>query len=141
MPLTTAHIFLSFITLAILATAVVQALLLYGQHVQLKHKNFSQLVRILPPLESMETLLFTLIRLGWLLLSITILTGFWLYEDLFAPPLLEKTLLTLTAWLVFSSLLGGRHWLGWRGLTAVRFTLWGYGFLIAGVIASQLLFS
>ncbi len=138
--LTTAHILLSLVTLAILAIALAQALLLYGQHVQLKHKNFSNLVRILPPLESMEAALFKLIFIGWLLLSITMLTGFWLYENLFAPPLLEKTLLTLIAWLVFSSLLGGRRWLGWRGLTAVRFTLWGCGFLVAGLIASQLFF-
>ena len=38
---------------------------------------------------------------------------------------------------MFAGLLAGRRWRGWRGRTAVKFTLAGFGLLLIGFIGSQ----
>ena len=63
--------------------------------------------------------------------------GFLTLQNLFAQHMVHKTVLTLAAWVVFAVLLGGRHWLGWRGTTAVRFTLWGFALLLLGFYGSK----
>jgi ABC-type uncharacterized transport system permease subunit len=86
----------------------------------------------------MESLLFSLIGTGFVLLTLAIVTGFLTLNDLFAQHVAHKTVLTLAAWAVFAVLLAGRHWLGWRGPTAIRFTLWGFALLLLGFYGSKL---
>jgi ABC-type uncharacterized transport system permease subunit len=104
---------------------------------QLKHHKRG-MMHALPPLQTMESLLFSLIWTGFALLSLAILSGFLTLNDLFAQHLAHKTLLTLAAWAVFATLLTGRYTLGWRGNTAIRFTLWGFGLLLLGFYGSKL---
>ncbi len=40
--------------------------------------------------------------------------------------------------MIFAVLLGGRHLRGWRGRTAVRFTLAGFAVLVVAFFGSQL---
>jgi ABC-type uncharacterized transport system permease subunit len=82
-------------------------------------------------------MLFDLIAVGFVLLSLAIITGFLTVNDFFAQHLVHITVLTVAAWLVFAVLLGGRHWRGWRGTTAIRFTLWGFGLLLLGFYGSK----
>jgi ABC-type uncharacterized transport system permease subunit len=131
------HILLSILAYSVLAIAAAQATLITIQDHQLKrHKR--GLLHALPPLQTMESLLFSLIWTGFALLSLAILSGFLTLNDLFAQHLAHKTLLTLAAWAVFATLLTGRYTLGWRGTTATRFTLWGFGLLLVGFYGSKL---
>lgn len=131
------HILLSILAYSVLTIAAAQAILVAIQDKHLrKHKR--GLMHALPPLQTMETLLFGLIGIGFVLLSLAILSGFLTLDDLFAQHLAHKTLLTLAAWGVFAVLLAGRHWMGWRGPTAIRFTLWGFGLLLLGFYGSKL---
>ncbi|MBT3197796.1 MAG: cytochrome c biogenesis protein CcsA, partial [Gammaproteobacteria bacterium] len=41
------------------------------------------------------------------------------------------------SWLVFATLLWGRHRHGWRGRTAIRWTLSGFGALFLGYFGSR----
>lgn len=131
------HILLSILAYSVLTIAAGQAILVAVQDKHLrKHKQ--GLLHALPPLQTMETLLFSLIGTGFALLSLAILSGFLTMGDLFAQHLAHKTVLTLAAWGVFAALLAGRHWLGWRGPTAIRFTLWGFALLLLGFYGSKL---
>lgn len=131
------HILLSILAYSVLTIAAVQAMLISIQDRQLRtHKR--GLMHALPPLQTMESLLFSLIWTGFSLLSLAILSGFLTLDDLFAQHLVHKTLLTLAAWVVFATLLTGRYLLGWRGSTAIRFTLWGFGLLLLGFYGSKL---
>ncbi|MDP4917088.1 MAG: cytochrome c biogenesis protein CcsA, partial [Haliea sp.] len=56
----------------------------------------------------------------------------------FAQHLVHKTVLTLIAWVVYSTLLWGRYQLGWRSQTAVRFTLGGFIVLMLAFLGSKL---
>lgn len=132
-----AHILLSILAYSVLMIAAAQATLLAVQDHQLRqHKR--GLLNVLPPLQTMERLLFDLIAVGFVLLTLAIVTGFVTLNNIFAQHVVHKTVLTLAAWLVFAVLLSGRHWLGWRGATAIRFTLWGFVLLLLGFYGSKL---
>ncbi|TFW34043.1 cytochrome C assembly family protein [Massilia horti] len=93
----------------------------------------------LPALLTMEKLLFRLIRIGFVLLSLTVLSGIVFSEQLFGRPLKwdHKSVFALLSWLLFAALLAGRRWRGWRGKTALRFTLAGFATLVLAYVGSR----
>ena len=132
------HILNSIIAFSLLTIAAFQALLLAVQNNQLKSHNPGRLMLAFPPLQAMESLLFQMISAGVLFLSISLLSGFFFIEDLFAQHLVHKTILSIIAWIIFSSLLIGRARYGWRGKTAIRWTLLGFIFLLLAYFGSKL---
>src|SRR5699024_6015014 len=96
------HIILSMVAYGLLTLGAVQALMLALQHRQLRSSPAAGLAADLPPLESMENLLFRLISIGFALLTLAIITGALFIDNLFAQHLAHKTILSLVAWLVFA---------------------------------------
>ncbi|OGT18855.1 MAG: hypothetical protein A2V90_02770 [Gammaproteobacteria bacterium RBG_16_57_12] len=131
------HILISIIAYSVLSIAAIQAILLAIQDHHLRHKQPGGFIRSLPPLQTMETLLFRAITLGFILDSIALLTGALFLEDIFAQHLVHKTVLSIVAWLVFATLLWGRHFHGWRGQTAIRWTLSGFVLLFLAYFGSK----
>ena len=117
------HIVLSFAAYSVLALAALQALVLAWQDRQLRKRRISRLVGRLPPLQTMENLLFQLLAGGFFLLSVALVTGFLFLENIFAQHLVHKTVLSLLAWVLLAVLLWGRWRFGWRGRKAVHLTL------------------
>ena len=132
------HILSSIIAFSLLTIAAFQALLLAIQNNQLKSHKPGRLMLALPPLQAMECLLFQMISTGLLFLSISLLSGFIFIEDLFAQHLVHKTILSIIAWVIFSSLLIGRKRYGWRGKTAIHWTLYGFLSLLLAYFGSKL---
>lgn len=132
------HILVSVIAFSLLNIAALQAILLAIQDWQLHHKHSNWFVRSLPPLQTMETLLFQMIGAGFVFLSVSLISGFLFVEDLFAQHLVHKTVLSIVSWLVFGMLLGGRWRYGWRGRTAIRWTLSGFVALLLAYFGSKL---
>ncbi|WLI88429.1 cytochrome c biogenesis protein CcsA [Massilia sp. R2A-15] len=93
----------------------------------------------LPALLTMEKLLFRLIGIGFVLLSLTVLSGIVFSEQLFGAALKwdHKTIFALLSWILFAALLAGRKWKGWRGKTALRFTLAGFATLVLAYVGSR----
>jgi ABC-type uncharacterized transport system permease subunit len=93
----------------------------------------------LPPLLTMETLLFRIITAGFVLLTLTLASGILYSEELFGKAMRfnHKTLFGILSWLIFAALLGGRRLYGWRGRVAVRWTLTGFLMLILAYIGSK----
>lgn len=133
-----AHVLLSILAYSLLTIATLQALLLAWQNHQLKHHHPSGRVRLLPPLQTMESLLFEMLWAGHILLTLSILSGFIFLDDLFAQHLAHKTVFSIAAWIIYSVLLWGRHQLGWRGYTAIRWTLGGFALLMLAYFGSKL---
>lgn len=133
-----AHILLSILAYGMITIAVFQALVLLIQDQQLRKRPVSTLIKHFPPLQSMESLLFGLLWSGWLLLSLSLITGWLFLDNLFAQHLVHKTLLSCIAWLVFGILLWGRHQLGWRGHKAIRWTIAGFFLLMLAYFGSKL---
>lgn len=131
------HVIASVIAYAVLGLATAQALLLAWQEYTLRHRRPGAVIGILPPLRSMEALLFQLLASGFVLLSIALLTGWLFVDNLLAQDLVHKTVLSGVAWLIFAGLLIGRYRAGWRGRTAIRWTLTGFALLALAYFGSK----
>lgn len=132
------HILSSIIAFSLLNIAALQAILLAIQEQQLRKHPPKKIIQTLPPLQTMESLLFQMIGAGILFLTLSLISGFVFIEDLFAQHLAHKTILSLVAWITFSSLLMGRIKYGWRGQTAVKWTLTGFALLLLAYFGSKL---
>ncbi len=132
------HIILAVLSHAVLGVASAHALLLALQERALRKHQVSGPVRVLPPLQTMESILFQLIATGFVLLSGTLITGAVFVENLFEQHLVHKTVLSFIAWLVFGVLLWGRWKFGWRGRTAIRMTLIGIFILLLAYFGSKM---
>lgn len=133
------HLIISFLAYSLLSLAVVQALLLAWQEHRLRHKHPGPLMRAMPPIQTMEVLLFQMITIGYVLLTLTLVTGTVFAEKVFGKPfvLSHHIVLPAVAWLAFSVLLLGRWRFGWRGRNAVLWTLGGFILLLLGYIGSK----
>lgn len=131
------HVLLSLAAYSLFMLAAIQAIILAIQEKQLRQRHAGGLLRKLPPLQSMETGLFQLITTGFALLTLGLVTGLMFVDDLFAQHLVHKTILSLVSWAVFAALLWGRFRYGWRGKTAVKWTLVGFSFLLLAFMGSK----
>ncbi len=131
------HILTSFLAYSLLTIAALQSMLLYIQDRHLRNKQPGGFIRALPPLETMENLLFQMLAVGFLLQTLSMTTGIFYLEDLFAQHIVHKTVFSIMAWLVFATLLWG-HWRhGWRGRKAIRWTLTGFTLLLVAYFGSK----
>lgn len=131
------HIMISILAYSLLSIAVVQAVLLYFQDAHLHNKQPGGIVRALPPLETMETLLFQMIGLGFIMLSISLISGGLYLEDILGQHLVHKTVLSIIAWILFAILLWGRIQFGWRGRIAIRWTIVAFITLMLAYFGSK----
>lgn len=132
------HIFISLLAYSLLSLATLQALVLAMQNRHLHNHHPGGILRALPPLQHMESLLFQMITVGFVLLGVALVTGFIYLDDIFAQHQVHKTVLSITAWVIFAILLWGRVRFGWRGRTAIRWTLGGFVFLMLAYFGSKL---
>jgi len=96
-------------------------------------------LRRLPPLLTMEALLFRIIWAGFIMLTLTLVSGVFFSEEVFgkAARFNHKTVFGFVSWIVFAALLLGRHFRGWRGRVAVRWTLAGFLLLVLAYLGSK----
>jgi ABC-type uncharacterized transport system permease subunit len=115
--------------------ATVMAVLERGLHSGALNASMASL----PPLLSMERLLFRIIWIGFALLTVTVGSGILFSETLFGKPLAfnYKTVFALLSWGIFAALLLGRHVYGWRGRSALRFTLAGFVALLLAYVGTR----
>ncbi|MGB1310384.1 MAG: cytochrome C assembly family protein [Leucothrix sp.] len=131
------HIFSALLAYSMLMIAAIQSLILAYQHTQLHARQTNAFLQTLPPLQVMDSLLFRFLATGLILLSIALVTGFIYLENLFGQHIGHKTILSIIAWFVFSALLIGRWRYGWRGLSAARWTLSGFGLLMLAFFGTK----
>ena len=82
----------------------------------------------LPPLLTIERMFFRLVGAAFVLLTLTLATGMTLSESMFGRAMRfnHETVFAVMAWLTFAVLLWGRLVRGWRGRTALRWTVAGF---------------
>ncbi len=133
-----AHILFSFLAYSMFAIAALLAVILAYQNTILKSHHSSALLRALPPLQAMESLLFELLALGLIMLTVALTSGFVYLDDMLAQQVVHKTVLSMCAWAIFATLLVGHYRFGWRGRTAIRWTLVGFSLLLIAYFGSKL---
>ena len=131
------HILISIVAYSLFGLAAIHTLLLSLQEKHLRQKQPGGFIRSLPPLQTMETLLFQMIAIGLVFLTISLITGALFLENIFEQHVAHKTILSIIAWLVFATLLWGRWQFGWRGKKALRWTWAGLIVLMLAYLGSK----
>ncbi len=132
------HIMISVVAYSLITLGAFQASLLAFQDHSIRSHHPGGLVRFLPPLYDMESLLFVFLGFGFVCLSVSLISGFFFLEDIFAQHLVHKTVLSIIAWFILGILMFGRLKFGWRGKTAIRWTLSAFLFLMLAFFGSKL---
>ena len=132
------HLALGMIAYGLYVVALLHAMLMAFAERSL-HRKEGSFVGNLPPLLTLETLLFRAIAAAFVFLTLTLITGIAFSESLFGRPLQfdHKTLFALISWATFALLLVGRHLYGWRGRVALRWTLSGFVLLLLAYVGSR----
>lgn len=133
------HVLMAMLAYSLFTIAALHAALMSLVEKRLHHARLPKVLQNLPPLLTMETLLFRVIGVGFILLTITVASGMLFSEKIFGHPwqFSHKVLFSLLSWGVFAVLLFGHHFYGWRGHKAVRWTLSGFGFLVLAYLGTQ----
>jgi ABC-type uncharacterized transport system permease subunit len=133
------HLSLGMLAYSLFTIAALQALLMTLLERRLRGHTVAGPLASLSPLLTMESVLFKLIAVGFVLLTLTLITGAVFSESIFqqAMKFNHKTLFALISWLIFAALLAGRTLYGWRGRKALRWTLSGFSALLLAYVGSR----
>jgi ABC-type uncharacterized transport system permease subunit len=133
------HITVAMLAYSLFTIAMLHAVLISLVEKRLRHATLPRVLRDLPPLLTMESLLFRMIGIGFILLTLTLISGVMFSEEIFgkAWQFNHKVLFGFISWCVFAVLIGGHHFYGWRGRIAVRWTVSGFAFLLLAYLGSK----
>ena len=133
------HLLVAMLAYSLLTLAALHALIMVAVQRQLHRARTSKILAALPPLLTLEALLFRLIEAGFLLLTLTVGSGVFFSEEIFGKPMVlsHKTVFAIAAWLTFGLLLAGRRLRGWRGRKALHLTLAGFVFLLLAYVGTR----
>ena len=133
------HLLIAMLAYSLFTIASLHVALMALLERRLHDGTVTLVLQKLPPLLTMEALLFRIIWAGFVLLTLTLASGVVFSEELFgkAAPFNHKTVFGVVSWLIFAALLTGRRIYGWRGRMAVRWTLAGFLTLVLAYIGSK----
>jgi ABC-type uncharacterized transport system permease subunit len=132
------HLVLAMVAYSLFVIALLHAMVMTVAERQLHLKSGFAAMN-LPPLLTLEKLLFRVIGAAFVFLTLTLATGIVFSETLFGRPLRadHKTVFAVLSWITFGVLLAGRLLYGWRGRTALRWTLTGFVLLVLAYVGSR----
>jgi ABC-type uncharacterized transport system permease subunit len=133
------HLLIAMLAYSLFTIASLHVLLMALIERRLHGGGLPVLLQKMPPLLTMEKLLFRIITAGFVLLTLTLVSGMVFSEELFGRPMRfdHKVVFGMLSWFVFAALLGGRQLYGWRGRVATRWTLTGFVMLLLAYIGSR----
>ncbi len=134
------HITMAFLGDASLAVAAAVAVLYLILEHKMKSKDFGGLYGRLPSLEALDALNYNLVRVGFVLLSLAIITGtLWagrLWHSYFAWD--PRQVSAILAWVLYAGLIVSRWIAGWRGRRAALITLLGFAVMIGSFVTLRM---
>lgn len=133
------HFLVAMLSYSLFTLAALHALLMAGLEHSLHRGKLPTFLASLPPLMTMDRLLFRMLHIAFVLLTLTLLSGIFFSEVLFGKALTlnHKTIFAFISWFIFAYLLVGRHFRGWRGQIALRWTLSGFAVLLLAYIGTR----
>jgi ABC-type uncharacterized transport system permease subunit len=138
-PLFALHFAIAMLAYSLFFVATVHSLVMLAEEKWLHRGVLPPFIRSLPPLLEMEALLFRILLAAFVLLTLTVLSGLFFSEELFGKPftLTHKNVFAIISWFIFGGLLAGHYVRGWRGRTAVYWTLAGFTALMLAYVGSK----
>lgn len=132
------HVMLSMFAYSLLAVGAVLAVAALYQDRLLRRARMGLYTRLMPPLETMESLLYGVATAGFLCLLLAVFSGLVRVENLLAQHLIHKSVLSFIALGLFGLLLLGRQLAGWRGRRAIYLYLGGFFTLVLAYYGSKI---
>jgi len=130
------HIALAIVAYSLFAIATLQAFFL--AFAGRKLRRHQPVLHFLPPLPTMEAVMFQLTLLAFVLLTVSLALGAFYTADVQGQHLAHKIVFSLLAWLVFAVLVAGRWRYGWRGRHAVRYVSAGFMLLALAFFGTKI---
>ena len=136
------HFMAAMLAYSLFTLSALQAVFMGFAERKLHHKELSRTLASLPPLLTMEVLLFRMITVAFALLTLALASGIVFSEEIFGKALVfdHKTFFAFVAWGIFGALLIGRRAYGWRGRIALRWTLAGFIVLLLAYVGSRFVY-
>ncbi|WP_373745909.1 inner membrane protein YpjD [Neisseria dentiae] len=133
------HIGASLLAYGLFGIVTLLAVLVLLLNRNLHKKKFSPLVSFLPPLLSLEKLMFQGIWAGFLLLTYSVISGTFFAEAVFGKPfaLTHKSVFGILSWLIYGGLLLKHGITAWRGKKAAVWTIIGFVSLMLAYVGSK----
>ncbi len=134
------HVTLAFLGDAAFALAFAISLMYILQENQLKARRFGETFRKLPSLEVLDALNHRVITIGFLLLTLGIITGALWAHTSFGSYLQgdPREIWSLVTWIIYAALLHGRLTVGWRGRRSALMAIAGFGILVFAFVGINL---
>jgi ABC-type uncharacterized transport system permease subunit len=140
-PLFALHFVIAMLAYSLFIVATIHAIVMLAEEKWLHRGVMPPFLNRLPPLLEMEALLFRILLAAFVLLTLTLLSGSLFSERLFHKPFTfsDKTVFAIVSWFIFGGLLVGHYVRGWRGRTAVKWTIAGSTALLIAYVGSKVL--
>ncbi|WP_373976469.1 cytochrome c biogenesis protein CcsA [Chitinibacter sp. SCUT-21] len=134
------HFIFAMLAQSLLFIAAGLAILMRITDSTLHHHARKLLSQNLPPLLTLEKLLFSTISVGFALLTLTLIAGGVFNQQSYGTvfTVSHKTVFGLLSWILFGSLLLGRWLSGWRGRLVANWTLAAFSVLFLGYIGTRI---
>jgi cytochrome c-type biogenesis protein CcsB len=129
------HVSSSFAGLACFALAAGVALMYLLQEREVKGKHFGALFSRLPPLESLDRLNHRLVRIGFVVFTVALVTGAMFARRAWGQAWEwdQKQVFSLAAWLVYGAIIQLRR-SGWHGRRNAYLTLIGFAIVFVSFV-------
>jgi len=106
----------------------------------LHEHNYNTFVDKLPALQTMEDFLYQTLKMGFLLLTLSLISGYLYISDFFTQQLTYKTILSIMAWIGFAGILFAHMVFGIRGKLIVLLTQIAFAILVFSYFGNKLFF-
>ncbi|MBQ9619563.1 MAG: cytochrome c biogenesis protein CcsA [Neisseriaceae bacterium] len=133
------HVGSSILAYALFGIAMVLAALIFMIETDLRKRKMSLLMRFLPPLLSLEKLMFQAVWFGFILLTISVASGTIFSEAVFGTPfkISHKVVFGIASWVIYAFVLYGRVLRSWRGRKAAIWVIVGFFSLMLAYMGSR----
>ncbi len=133
------HLLASILAYSLFGVSTLLAILVWKLEHDLHKRNISPLVQFLPPLLGLEKLMFQSIGIGFMLLTISVLSGTVFSEYVFGQSFIwsHKSIFGIISWLIYAALIVGRMRFAWRGRTVAKWVIAGFICLMLAYIGSK----
>lgn len=133
------HFLAAMLAYSLFTLSALHAVFMSFAERKLHQRALTKSLASLPPILTMEALLFRMIIVAFASLTLALGSGLLFSEEIFGKAMVldHKTLFAFASWGIFAALLIGRHAYGWRGRIALRWTLTGFMVLLLAYIGSR----
>ncbi len=133
------HFIAAMLAYSLFTLSALHAVFMSFAERKLHQRTLTKSLASLPPILTMEAVLFRMIVIAFTLLTLALGSGALFSEAIFGKTMIldHKTLFAFVSWGIFAALLVGRHAYGWRGRIALRWTLAGFMVLLLAYIGSR----